>query len=276
MFMRGNVAAGINAAGVFDGIDIDWEYPGSCGDTCDFRPEDRENFPGLLAEFRHQLDQLEDEVESATGVRPEYLLTIAAPAGASHYEPIDLGSIHPHLDWINIMAYDFHGGWESSGPANHHAALFASPCEPDTGDWGDKAIQAYLVAGVPGDKLLLGAPFYGRGWRGVSAVNDGLCQPARGVPRGTYEKGIDDYKVLVAKGWPSFYDEDTAAHWIFNGSDWWSYDDPISIAWKADYVNGAGLLNAAKLRGIMFWELSGDGPDAPLLRAMRTALEVGP
>ena len=52
MFIKGNVATGISAAGVFDGIDVDWEYPGSCGATCAFRPEDKQNFVALLAEFR--------------------------------------------------------------------------------------------------------------------------------------------------------------------------------------------------------------------------------
>ena len=58
MFIKGNVATGISAAGVFDGIDVDWEYPGSCGATCAFRPEDKQNFVALLAEFRRQLDLL--------------------------------------------------------------------------------------------------------------------------------------------------------------------------------------------------------------------------
>ena len=158
-FISGEIEPGVSVAGVFDGLDIDWEYPGSCGNTCDFRPEDAENFPALLAEFRKQLDALEDEVEAGTGVRPEYLLTIAAPAGAAQYQPIDIGSIHAPLDWINIMAYDVHGGWESSGPANHHAPLHQSPCDTADADWADKAVQAYLDGGVPGSKLLLGVPF---------------------------------------------------------------------------------------------------------------------
>jgi len=267
MFMgQGELAPGVSAAGVFDGFDIDWEYPGSCGETCSFRPEDRENFPALLAEFRRQLELLEDDVQAATSARPEYLLTIAVPAGAANYDPIDIGNVHPHLDWINVMAYDFHGGWESRGPANHHAMLFRSPCDGEGSDWGDKAVHAYITGGVPPGKLLLGVPFYGRGWSGVSAVGDGLCQSARGVPRGTYEKGVDDYEELIGNGHQGFSDRETATHWTFNGSEFWSFDDPESIGWKAGYVGDRAL------RGVMFWELSGDTPDAELLNALRTSL----
>jgi chitinase len=281
MFIRGNVAPGISAAGVFDGIDVDWEYPGSCGETCSSRPaDDVKNFTALLAEFRAQLEDLEGEVETATGTRPEYLLTIAAPAGAAHYGPIldDTGEKDPThvtqmvdaLDWINIMAYDFHGSWEPAGPTNHHAALYASTCESVNGDWGDKAVGAYLFAGVPRNKLLLGVPFYGRGWRGVAAVGDGLCQPAGGVPRGVYEKGINDYEVLDAQGRHDFYGDGT--HWTFNGSEFWSYDDAQSLGVKAGYVNDRDR----PLRGLMFWELSGDAPDGRLLKALRESLGTAP
>lgn len=260
MFIKGQVADGISAAGVFDGIDVDWEYPGSCGATCAYRPEDRANFVALLAEFRSKLDAL----GAAQGGR-HYLLTIAAPAGAAHYAPIDLAGIAPSLDWINVMAYDFHGGWESAGPTNHIAALYPSACERADGDWADKAVQAYTSAGVGAAKLVLGMPFYGRGWR-AAAVGDGLCVTAGGVPRGTYEKGVDDYDVLAARAKPDFWDEATGTHWTFDGSQFWSYDDPRSAGWKADYANCRGL------RGVMFWELSGDDPGGTLLGALQTRL----
>ncbi len=279
MFIRGNVAPGVSAAGVFDGLDIDWEYPGSCGETCDFRPEDRQNFVALLELFRTKLDALEDEVEQVTDTRPEYLLTIAAPAGQAQYDPIDLARIHGPLDWINVMTYDFHGGWESSGPANHQAPIYRSPCDATDADWSDKALQAYLGAGVPPSKLLLGVPFYGRGWRGVASVNDGLCQSAGGVPRGTYEKGVDDFEVLDADGHPDFWDEATATHWTYNGNEFWSYDDERSLGWKADYANGLRPPDGATrptLRGVLFWELSGDAPDGRLLRSLRESLGTAP
>jgi chitinase len=267
-FMRGRVA------GVFDGFDVDWEYPGSCGLTCNYQEADRVNFPALLSEFRLQLESLENEAVAAGRSRPEYLLTIAAPAGAAHYVPINIQAIHPHLDWINVMAYDFHGPWETTGPANHHAQLYRSPCDenPDTSDWGDKAIDAYLLAGVPASKLLLGVPFYGHGWRGVTAVDRGLCQAATGLARGTYERGTEDFKVIDAKGRPEFFDPETATHWSFNGSEFWSYDDVDSLGVKATYVNSF----ATPLRGIMFWELSGDTSDGRLVEALRSGLRPTP
>jgi chitinase len=254
MFIKGQFADGIVQPGIFDGIDVDWEYPGSCGLTCGDLDADPENFTALLAEFRRQLDDQERD----------YLLTIAAPAGQEHYNPIDIDAIEPALDWINVMSYDFHGGWESRGPTNHASALYPA-CEGNT-DWADKAIQAYLDGGVPLGKLLLGMPFYGRGWRGVAPVNDGLCQPAGGVPRGTYEKGVDDYEVLAAQGDPDFWHEATGTHWTFDGNEFWSYDDPTSAGWKADYAN------CRSLRGVMFWELSGDDPVGTLLKALADQL----
>jgi chitinase len=267
-FVRGNVAPGISAAGVFDGLDIDWEYPGRCGATCSFRAEDRENFTALLAEFRRQLDQAETAIGQESGFAPELLLTIAAPASVYNSEPLEIALIHEHLDWINVMAYDFHGSWESSGPTNHHAHLRASPCDSAEDDWGEKALNIYLDAGVPPGKLLLGVPFYGRGWRGVAVVNDGLCQPARGIPRGTYEKGVEDYSVLASAGRPDFYDETAVAHWTFDGQQFWTFDDPTTLAWKAEYVS------TRQLRGAMFWEMSGDSSTGDLIRALRQAFEA--
>jgi chitinase len=271
MFVRGQVADGVDASGVFDGIDIDWEYPGRCGATCDYSDADPENFTALLSEFRTRLDLLEDEVEASAGTRPEYLLSIAAPAGQYYYEALqpELGQMQASLDWINIMAYDFHGGWETSGPANHHAPLYKSECDPaTTADYGDKAVHAYLASGVPGNKLVLGVPFYGRGWRGVASVDDGLCQPARGIPRGTYEKGIDDYEVLVGSSASVFHEEDDSAAWTFDGSEFWSFDDETSLGTKARYVDDTGL------RGVMSWDLSGDTGDAALVKALSDAFAV--
>jgi chitinase len=102
---------------------------------------------------------------------------------------------------------------------------------------------------------------------------------AGGVPRGTYEKGVDDFEVLDADGHPDFWDEATATHWTYNGNEFWSYDDERSLGWKADYANGLRPPDGATrptLRGVLFWELSGDAPDGRLLRSLRESLGTAP
>ncbi|MCP4538892.1 MAG: glycoside hydrolase family 18 protein, partial [Chloroflexi bacterium] len=260
MFINGNFdpANGVVDPGVFDGIDIDWEYPGACGATCNFRPEDTQNFTALLAEFRSQLD----------AVDPNLLLTVATPASAEYYSLIELNQIHQYLDWINIMTYDFHGGWEPDGPTNHHSNLYTSPSDPSgTPMSADTAVQGYLAAGVPADKLILGIPFFGHGWASVPDVNDGLYQSAGRLPRGTWEKGIEDFEALEAKGYPGFWDPVAQAYWIFNGSTFWSYDNAASVSNKMDYINSQGL------GGVMFWELTGDDPAGTLITAIANGLE---
>jgi chitinase len=62
-------------AGVFDGIDIDWEYPASPGNDGNvYRPEDTANYTALLKEFRSQLDAYGKQAGR------HYLLTAAMPA----------------------------------------------------------------------------------------------------------------------------------------------------------------------------------------------------
>ena len=173
-YIRGNLpvtdgAGGAGAAaGVFDGIDLDWEYPVACGLTCG-TPEDNANFTALLAEFRRQLN----------AVRPGLLLTIAAGAGVDKVARHRSGArIAQYLDYINVMTYDFHGTWDAQ--TNHHSALFDSPNDPSTGDQkfynSNDAMEAFLSRGVPASKLNLGIGFYGRGWTNVPNVNNGLYQ----------------------------------------------------------------------------------------------------
>jgi chitinase len=256
----------------FDGVDIDWEYPvGGGPEGNKTRPEDRRNYTLLLAELRRQLDAR----GKADG--KHYLLTVAAPAGPAVYANLELGRIHRHLDWLNLMTYDFHGGW--SPRTNLHAPLFASSTDPTKDEAVrtrfnvDAAVKAYLRAGVPADKLVVGVPFYGRGWGGVRDVNHGLYQPrAAALPRGTWEPGVWDYKDLAAnyvgKKGRRFWHEEARAPWLFDDRAGLmiSYEDPQSCRLKGEYVRRHGL------GGVMCWELSLDDRDSSLLRALQAGL----
>ena len=245
------------AAGVFDGIDIDWEYPAACGLQCG-GPEDTANFTALLAEFRRQLD----------AVRPGLLLTIAAGAGVDKIRVTQPGQYAQYLDYINVMTYDFHGAWDPT--TNHHSALYATANDPSTGDTKkyntNDAIQAFLATGVPASKLNVGIGFYGRGWTNVAKTNNGLYQSGTAAP-GRYEAGIEDWKVLKALNYPCYDDAAAGAHWIYNGTTWWSVDDPANIRRKMSYVKSQSL------GGAFSWDFSGDDANGTLLKAMADGLQ---
>ncbi|MBB3282100.1 glycosyl hydrolase family 18 protein [Mitsuaria sp. BK037] len=263
-YIKGNLpvsdgAGGPGAAlGVFDGIDLDWEYPNACGLACG-AAEDRENFTALLAEFRKQLD----------AVKPGLLLTIASGAGVDKVRAYDPDKVHPYLDFINVMTYDFHGGWDTI--TGFHSPLYAPANDPSTGDVRkyntNDAMQAFLDKGVPAKKLNVGIGFYGRGWTNVPNVNNGLFQSGTPAP-GTYEAGNEDYKVLKnLQGYTSRIDEVSKAQWIYNGTTFWSFDTPATIATKMAYVKSKGF------GGAFFWEFSGDDPTASLSKAMGAGLK---
>ncbi|MBL8130231.1 MAG: glycoside hydrolase family 18 protein [Anaerolineae bacterium] len=255
----------------FDGIDIDWEYPTGGGNTGNVeRPADRDNFVLLLAELRAQLDALGEQDGRA------YLLTIAASASERGYLPLDWSRIHPLLDWINVMTYDMSGGWSSRTGFN--APLYHSTGEgrtPPEGSSTDAALQGYLAQGVPPEKLVMGVPFYGRGWAGVPAANDGLHQPFTRLPDGTWEPGAFEYGDLAANyvgsaAYQRFWNETAQVPWLYNADEgiMISYDDPESLAIKAEYVR------QNHLGGVMFWELSHDSADAALLNAIYETLSA--
>jgi len=241
----------------FDGLDVDWEYPTGNGEPGNVeRPEDPANFILLMAELRKQLD----EAGAADG--RSYLLTIATSANAAQVEQIDWVAAQESLDWINVMAYDFAGPWSETTGFN--APLYGEQS-------ADTAIQAYLAAGIPADKLVLGVPFYGRGWKEVAAENDGLHQPYGSIPGGTYGEGVFEYED-ISKFWVNYmtrqWDEAAQVPWLYSEGTgiMISYDDVESLQIKAAYVNEQGL------GGVMFWELSADTPEHTLLSALDETL----
>ncbi|MGW0695082.1 glycoside hydrolase family 18 protein [Streptomyces sp. NPDC002738] len=233
-------------ADVFDGIDIDWEYPNACGLTCD--TSGRDAYGNVLAALRAKF---------GTG----NLVTSAITADGSDggkLDAVDYGGAAQYVDWYNPMTYDFFGAWDAQGPTAPHSPLTSYAGIPKEGYTSDAAVTKLKALGVPASKLLLGIGFYGRGWTGVT--QDAPGGTATGPATGTYEAGIEDYKVLKA-GCPATGTVAGTAY-AHCGTDWWSYDTPATIATKMDYKNQQGL------GGTFFWELSGDTADGELIKAI--------
>lgn len=232
------------AAGLFSGIDLDWEFVAAEGAPGNIvRPEDTRNFTLLLQEFRRQLDAID----------PSLRLTVAAPSPKDASSKLELPAIARTVDFINLMTYDMHNSLELR--ANFHAALLPSPRDPDRAEGLTvvETVERYLKAGVPASQLVLGIPLYSRGWTGLPATNDGLYQMSKGPAPGTYESSFEDYRNLIKKqGYTRHWDAWSRSAWLFDGTTFWTLDGPESVRDKTLLVKLAGL------RGVMFWELAND------------------
>ncbi|MEV0394302.1 glycosyl hydrolase family 18 protein [Polymorphospora rubra] len=237
-------------AGVFDGIDIDWEYPNACGLTCDNSGPNA--FKNVISALR-------------TKFGPSKLVTAAITADGSNGGKIDAadyaGAVN-NLDWIMPMTYDYFGAFNAQGPTAPHSPLTSYTGIPQAGFNSDAAIQKLKSKGVPASKMLLGVGFYGRGWTGVTQTTPGGT--ATGPAPGTYEQGIEDYKVLKNTCPATATIAGTA--YAKCGSNWWSYDTPSTITGKMTYSKNQGL------GGAFFWELSGDTSNGELITAIRNGL----
>ncbi|MBC7272769.1 MAG: cellulose binding domain-containing protein [Streptomyces sp.] len=238
-------------ADVFDGIDIDWEYPNACGLTCDTSGP---------AAFKNLMSALRTEFG------PNYLVTAAITADGSSggkIDAADYGGAAQYLDWYNVMTYDYFGAWANTGPTAPHSPLTSYSGIPTAGFNSADAIAKLKAKGVPSAKLLLGIGFYGRGWTGVTQSAPGGT--ATGAAPGTYEAGIEDYKVLKNSCPVTGTIAGTA--YAHCGTQWWSYDTPSTIAGKMTWAKNQGL------GGAFFWEFSGDTSNGELVNAISNGLK---
>ncbi|MUK43368.1 chitinase [Aliivibrio fischeri] len=271
----------------YDGVDIDWEFPG--GDGASATGGDPVNdgpaYVALMQELRAMLDELSAETGKT------YELTSAIGAGYDKIEDVDYAAASQYMDYIFAMTYDFYGGWNNV--VGHQTALncgsHMSQGECDGTGLDDKgeprkgpayttsnAIDLLLAQGVDAKKLVVGAAMYARGWTGVT--RESMTDPTNpmtgvgnGKVAGSWEAGVIDYKDVVTRyvdkaGVEVGYDEVAQAAYAYDPSngDLVTYDNKRSILAKGDYVRSLGL------GGLFAWEIDADNGD--ILNAMQEGL----
>lgn len=224
----------------FDGIDIDWEYPCSDQAGIAYSPEDKPNFTALMKELRHTLN------ESGSKNGKKYELSCAVGGEQYFIDGTEMDKVVQYVDYVNLMTYDLRGGF--SDIAGHHTNLY-----PQTGDengpCGARTAELFHKAGVPYEKMVLGAAFYSRKWGGITASEaNGLGQRAqtKGMGGVSYDALKADY--INKGGFTRYWDEQAQAPFLFNGSEFMSYEDEESLKAKCIFAQEKNMA------GIMYWE----------------------
>ena len=281
LFVKGNIAAGISAPGLFDGFNIDWEFPAAA---------DTQNFTALLTEFRRQLNAL----GKTTGKK--YVMSFDGPAGSQNYVNIDLRNAAKQVDFITIDGYNYAGSWQTQ--TNHASPLFDSKQDPLFGQDLDidATVNAYLKAGVPPHKYTMGLPLYAAGWTGAPNVNHGLyqnstrpspvllangtgpCLDLSGNTAGCdtlLTPGLATYSTLstlTSNGYSKYFDSKRIAVSLYDptGGTFYTYDDPTTAFLKMLYVNHKV---PGGLGGAYVWAVKDDDANGTMVKTMAAGLD---
>jgi chitinase len=276
------------AAGLFDGIDLDWEYPTQvAGGNVNVGPADKHNATLLAAEFRRQLDAY----GATTG--KHYLLTAAMPAATSATKYYELAAFSASLDWDNVMAYDYN---VPSGTSAAPDTLFRhDPRDPHANDWTWNTVGTvanYLLHGVPASKIVVGVPFYGNQYINAPTLfgsfdNTGLDANSLQwdqMPQPTYHSLVDEAGIVTASGagaggYTSRWDFAAGEPYLVNPAGTHALASgtittPTIIAYSSPASIGERtlLIKGLHLRGAMVWEISQDSDSHALINALSPIL----
>ena len=294
-FINGNIASGLTVSNLFDGFDIDWEFPNA---------SESAGFTALMTEFRNELTTL----SGTTGKTYQLVADLAAGASTpgagvdsgndGGYDTIDIPGLSAQLDYLNVDGYNYAGDWslatDEASPLYDDSLDTANALYPN--DSIDYTVKYYLGKGAPAAKYTMGMPLYGVGWTGgLTSTNSGMYQTAtelapvpnvNGVGNCSsgnnqtspvagcdylLTNGMATYRTLeniLNNGFTASYDSTRVDANMFNSSTAtaWSYDNPTSIAAKVAYIKANGL------GGAYVWAVKDDDSSGSLTKALGNGL----
>lgn len=231
-----------------DGLDLDWEYPSIEGyPGHKFSPEDKPNFTTVVKTLRDSM--------------PASIITFAAGGFQKYLDSaVEWKEVMKYVDFVNLMTYDLVNGY--SKLTGHHTPLYSNHAGMES---TDHAVQYLSRLGVPKNKMVIGAAFYGRVWKDVAPAHHGLYQA------GTFKESIPYRKMnaIFSKsgGFKKFWDKGAQAPYGYNKKlhEFITFDNKKSLILKTRYAKSQGL------RGIMFWQITLDKQENGLLQAIYDA-----
>ncbi|KAJ7167523.1 glycoside hydrolase family 18 protein [Mycena filopes] len=225
-----------------DGLDFDWEYPGSQGIGC---------------------NAINDPLGSKLILSAA---TAISPFADSDGNPsVDVSAFSKVLDYIAIMVYDINGPWS--------AAVGPNAPFKDAPGAAVSAVSDWHAAGMPLDQIVLGVASYGHSFS--VAKSDAFNGTQLALYPAFNCGGVINFWGLIQQGYlnadgspksgvPYVFDECTQTPYVYNETTevMISFDNAQSFAVKGEYIKSKGL------RGFSMWEAGGDS-NSILVNAIR-------